>query len=100
MKRGGPVRGFPFLRVGRSGPPGRGDTIACARCSHRYAGGEQPLALDVESFYERYGPMVLRRCRALLRNDAKAQDSMQDVFVALIRHQDRLGDEAPSALLL
>jgi len=58
------------------------------------------LALDVESFYERYGPMVLRRCRALLRNEAKAQDAMQDVFVALIRHQDRLGDEAPSALLL
>jgi len=58
------------------------------------------LALDVESFYERYGPMVLRRCRALLRNEAKAQDALQDVFVALIRNQDRLGDEAPSALLL
>ncbi len=44
--------------------------------------------------------MVLRRCRALLRNDAKAQDAMQDVFVALLRHQDRLQDEAPAALLL
>jgi len=58
------------------------------------------LALDVESFYERYGPMVLRRCRALLRDDAKAQDGVQDVFVALLRHQDRLSKEAPSALLL
>jgi len=44
--------------------------------------------------------MILRRCRALLRNEAKAQDSLQDVFVALLRHQDRLGAEAPSALLL
>jgi RNA polymerase sigma-70 factor (ECF subfamily) len=44
--------------------------------------------------------MVLRRCRHLLRNDAQAQDAMQDVFVALLRHQGRLQDEAPSALLL
>ena len=44
--------------------------------------------------------MVLRRCRHLLRSDAQAQDAMQDVFVALLRHQDRLQDEAPSALLL
>src|SRR3954469_330610 len=44
--------------------------------------------------------MVLRRCRTLLRNDAKAQDGLQDVFVALLRHQDRLTGEMPSALLL
>jgi len=44
--------------------------------------------------------MVLRRCRHLLRNDAQAQDAMQDVFVALLRHQDRLQDEAPAALML
>jgi RNA polymerase sigma factor (sigma-70 family) len=58
------------------------------------------VSVDIESFYERYGPMVLRRCRALLRNDAKAQDALQDVFVALLRHQERLQDQAPSALLL
>jgi RNA polymerase sigma-70 factor (ECF subfamily) len=44
--------------------------------------------------------MVLRRCRALLRDGAKAQDALQDVFVALLRHQDRLQEEAPAALLL
>jgi RNA polymerase sigma-70 factor (ECF subfamily) len=44
--------------------------------------------------------MVLRRCRTLLRNDAKAQDALQDVFVALLRHQERLQDEAPAALLM
>ena len=58
------------------------------------------MALDVESHYLRYGPMVLRRCRTLLRDPAKAEDAMQDVFVSLIRHEDRLRDEAPGALLL
>lgn len=58
------------------------------------------MSFDIESCYERYGPMVLRRCRTLLRNDAQAQDAMQDVFVALLRHHDRLNDEAPAALLL
>ena len=58
------------------------------------------MALDVESHYLRYGPMVLRRCRSLLRDPAKAEDAMQDVFVSLIRNEDRLRDEAPGALLL
>ena len=58
------------------------------------------MALDVESHYLRYGPMVLRRCRTLLRDPAKAEDAMQDVFVSLLRHEDRLRDEAPGALLL
>jgi RNA polymerase sigma-70 factor (ECF subfamily) len=58
------------------------------------------LALDVESHYLRYGPMVLRRCRTLLRDPAKAEDAMQDVFVSLIRSEERLRDEAPGALLL
>lgn len=58
------------------------------------------MALDVESHYLRYGPMVLRRCRSLLRDPAKAEDAMQDVFVSLIRSEDRLRDEAPGALLL
>ena len=58
------------------------------------------MALDVESHYLRYGPMVLRRCRTLLRDPAKAEDAMQDVFVSLIRNEDRLREEAPGALLL
>jgi RNA polymerase sigma-70 factor (ECF subfamily) len=58
------------------------------------------MALDVEGTYLRYGPLVLRRCRKLLRHDAKAQDAMQDVFVSLLRYESRLDDEALSALLL
>jgi RNA polymerase sigma-70 factor (ECF subfamily) len=54
---------------------------------------------DIESLYRRYGPMVLRRCRALLGDEASAVDAMQDVFVELLRRRDRLDDRAPSSLL-
>jgi RNA polymerase sigma-70 factor (ECF subfamily) len=57
------------------------------------------LAIDVEALYRKYGPMVLRRCRRLLQNEDKALDAMQDTFVQLLRHADRLTAEAPSSLL-
>jgi RNA polymerase sigma-70 factor (ECF subfamily) len=56
-------------------------------------------ALDVEALYGRYGPMVLRRCRQILCNDAEAMDVAQDVFVRLIRHGSRLDGRYPSSLL-
>jgi RNA polymerase sigma-70 factor (ECF subfamily) len=58
------------------------------------------MGLDVEGTYRQYGPMVLRRCRRLLRHDAKAQDALQDVFVSLLRFESRLDESALSALLL
>jgi RNA polymerase sigma-70 factor, ECF subfamily len=58
------------------------------------------LALEIEEHYRRFGPMVLRRCRTLLRNDAQAEDAMHDVFVAVLRAEDRLRDDAPAGLLL
>lgn len=57
------------------------------------------MALDVEAWYQSYGPMVLRRCRRLLRDEELALDAMHDVFVKLIRYEDRLRDEAPSSLM-
>jgi RNA polymerase sigma factor (sigma-70 family) len=57
------------------------------------------VAIDVDEFYRRYGPMVLRRCRALLRNDEKAHDAMQDTFVQLLRNEDRLDGAGASSLL-
>jgi len=44
--------------------------------------------------------MVVRRCRALLRDEHEARDAAQDVFVALLRAEERLDAEAPAALLL
>lgn len=54
----------------------------------------------IEAFYERYGPMVFRRCRALLRDDDRALDAMQETFVLLLRNSARLKATRPAALLL
>lgn len=43
--------------------------------------------------------MVLRRCRRLLRDEDRARDAMHDVFVELLRRQDRLDEVATSSLL-
>ena len=55
------------------------------------------MSASVEDLYAKYGPMVLRRCRTLLRDEARAVDAMQDVFVLVLRHQHRL--EGGSSLL-
>ena len=57
------------------------------------------MAIDVEAYYRRYGPMVLRRCRFMLRDDDAALDAMQDVFVELLRREKDLVHAAPSSLL-
>jgi RNA polymerase sigma-70 factor (ECF subfamily) len=57
------------------------------------------IAIDVEQLYRRYAPMVLRRCRRLLQNEELAVDAMQDTFVRLLTHKDRLHGNFPSSLL-
>ena len=56
--------------------------------------------IDIEQCYRQYGPLILRRCRRLLRDDARALDAMQDVFVQALRNRDRLDEVAPAALFL
>lgn len=57
------------------------------------------MAVDVADLYARYGPMVQRRCRHLLRNEEKAMEATQDVFVQVLRRADELDVTAPSSLL-
>ncbi|MDL2228641.1 sigma-70 family RNA polymerase sigma factor [Treponema sp. OttesenSCG-928-L16] len=57
------------------------------------------MAIDIEAFYQRYSPMVYRRCKAMLRNEDEAMDAMQDVFVKLLRNGKNLHDRFPSSLL-
>ncbi len=57
------------------------------------------MKIDVEQFYTKYGPMVLRRCRSLLKNEEQALDAMQEVFVKVLQKADVLDDRAPSSLL-
>ncbi len=54
----------------------------------------------IQSFYERYGPMVFRRCLSLLRDEERAMDAMQETFVLLLQNEARLDLSRPSGLLL
>jgi RNA polymerase sigma-70 factor, ECF subfamily len=56
-------------------------------------------AIDVEALWDRYGPMVLRRCRALLRSEDEAMDVCQDVFVRVLERRVTLDGAYPSSLL-
>jgi RNA polymerase sigma-70 factor (ECF subfamily) len=60
---------------------------------------EKLVALDIDALYRKYGPMVLRRCRALLIDEEQALDAAQETFVKLLRYQHRLTDTAPSSML-
>ena len=51
---------------------------------------------EVATLYERFGYAVLRRCRRLVRDEAAAEDLLQDVFVRVLRYGD--GFRGSSAL--
>ena len=57
------------------------------------------MSLDINQLYRRYGSMVFRRCRQLLKDEGEAKDAMQDTFVKLIQAQETLDQEFPSSLL-
>ena len=59
----------------------------------------EPVSVDVESLYRKYGAMVLRRCRSMLGDEQSAQDATQDVFVALLKREGQLEDRGLSAFL-
>jgi RNA polymerase sigma-70 factor, ECF subfamily len=75
--------------------PSDGDTFPDRWCSTT----SMTEALDVGELCRRYGPMVFRRCRRLLRDDAEAMDASQDVFVRLVERRERLNGQYPSSLL-
>ena len=60
---------------------------------------EDSPSIDIAELYQQYGPMVVRRCRQLLKDEEEAQDAAQDVFVQVLRHRDRLRADYPSSLL-
>jgi RNA polymerase sigma-70 factor, ECF subfamily len=57
------------------------------------------MAVNVEDFYRKYGPMVLRRCRSILKDEEAALDAMQDVFVKILKKERELTSDSPSSLL-
>jgi RNA polymerase sigma factor (sigma-70 family) len=61
---------------------------------------DEALADDPgEALCRRYGPMVLRRCRRLLRDEDEAMDVCQDVFVRVLERPHLLRAAYPSSLL-
>ncbi|MDR0388831.1 MAG: sigma-70 family RNA polymerase sigma factor [Spirochaetaceae bacterium] len=56
-------------------------------------------AIDIKEYYQKYFPMVLRRCRSILSGEEDALDAAQDVFIKLIRGRGRLKGDYPSSLL-
>jgi RNA polymerase sigma-70 factor (ECF subfamily) len=57
------------------------------------------MPVDLEQYYEKYSPMVYRRCWSLLKNEEEALDIMQDVFVRILDKAQMITDTAPSSLL-
>jgi RNA polymerase sigma-70 factor (ECF subfamily) len=55
--------------------------------------------IDVEALYRKYGAMVLRRCRTLLKNEDAAADAMQETFLRVLRNGKTLTASYPSSLL-
>ena len=60
---------------------------------------ENVFEIDVAALYRRYAPMVLRRCRHLLRDEELAADAMQETFVRVLQHRTTLNARYPSSLL-
>lgn len=56
--------------------------------------------IDVENLYRQFGAVVLRRCRALLRNEAQAVLATQSTFVMVLQERGWLAHPAPTALVL
>ena len=57
------------------------------------------MDIDITAYYEKYAPMVIRRCRRILGNEEDALDAAQDVFVALLGAEKELRLPYPSSFL-
>lgn len=57
------------------------------------------MAINVEEYYKKYAPMILRRAKWILKDEDKAYDALQETFIRLIKNQYKLKDKYPSSLL-
>ena len=97
------ILSMPTIARGR---PGRGSALlaeAGAVCFFPpsragVAADRKDGVLEIENLYRQFGPMVLRRCRQILREEDWARDAMQDVFVQILR-RGAMAIDHPSSLL-
>lgn len=84
---------------------GRGGHGALARAAYPAENGAVRVAMspsvDVEAYFRTWGPMVHRRCAALLKSEAEADDATQEVFVRVLRRAQQGGvvDDKPVSYL-
>jgi RNA polymerase sigma-70 factor (ECF subfamily) len=62
-------------------------------------GKNQADRMELEGLYGKYAPMVYRRCYSMLKDDAEAQDMVQEVFLRIYERMDSLDLSQPSSLL-
>ena len=51
---------------------------------------ESLTKLNFSELYQKYGPMVLRRCRFMLHDEDLALDAMQDVFIKIMENSCKI----------
>ena len=56
-------------------------------------------SMEFSKLYEAYAPMVYRRSMMLLRDEAEAEDMVQNVFLRVFERWDSLDVSQPSSLL-
>lgn len=55
---------------------------------------------EIRALFSRYGPLVLRRARRILGNEAEAEDATQDVFIKVLASIETFrGESQPSTWL-
>ncbi len=60
---------------------------------------EEAVQAVIEQYYEQFGAMVGRRCKALLKNEERARDAVQEVFVRILTRKDPKPIQYPSSYL-
>ena len=46
--------------------------------------------MNLEKLYEKYSPLIFRRCHYLLKDKEKALDAMQDTFVQILKRKKNI----------
>jgi RNA polymerase sigma-70 factor, ECF subfamily len=81
-----------ILQATLSMPPATTDTLADEEIARRVRAGETAL---YEILMRRYNQRLYRVARAILHNDAEAEDVMQDAYVRAYEHLDQFAGRAP-----
>lgn len=79
-----------------------GASAKAASAASHYGVSRDTMAadVDIEKLYREYGDLVYGRCRSLLGNEADAQETMQEIFIRLMRYAPGFrGDAKPSTYL-